>query len=294
MVDVDQCSRYAEAGLCGDTAENAAKISMIDDGLRNIIFRNKSAYQIEQMLVSFSDEIKRTISTKFGFECNNLYASSNNNRDGADLFALSPAGEKITIEIKFGAYTDKAVGMSHFAKILGTTIFSDALSAEQRKKWQGLVINEYPDFSKQMARTTQTLNSAAAKFNALMEKNDYILSPDSQVFMEDYLLNNSGDYDSHTNNYIRFEVNRGGTEINDVVLVKKGCGTWRVDKVNPIDPNDGKARINVFAQNNVTNLQIKFTLNNKNDLHIQNTNIKVRSKYMLNSPSWNVWIRENK
>ena len=294
MVDVDQCSRYAEAGLCDNFAENATKISALDNSLRNIIFRNKSTEQIEQMLEAFSRKIKETVSARFGFECVELYPSSNNNRDGADLYALMPSDEKVIIEVKFGFYTDKAAGMAQFAKIFGTTIFSDALSIGQRRLWREMVAAEYPDLSRQMARTAQTLNSAVEEFNELMEKNGYVLSEESQMFMEDYLLNNSGNYDSHTKNYIRFEVNQKGTEINDVAIVQKGCGTWKVEKVEPVDFDRGKMRVNVFAQNDVTNLRIKFTLNNKNNLHIYNMGITIESKYMLNSPSWNVWIQEDK
>lgn len=292
MADVDQCTRYAEAGLCGDAKGNSLKIARIDNSLRNIIFRGKSADQIETMLLSFSSKIKRTVSSKFGFPCDKLLASSDDNKDGADLYSIGPSGERVTIEVKFGSYTDKAAGMEAFSKIFDTTIFSDALSNNQRKAWQELVRNEYPDLSKQLKRTTDTLNKAATDFNELMARNGHKLSEKSQNFMEDYLLNNSGSYDSHTNNYIRFEVTKDGSDINDVMLVKKGCGSWRVEDIELMNPFDEKARINVFAYNDETNLQIKFTLNNKNDLHLKNSSIKIRSKYMLNSPSWNVWIRK--
>lgn len=289
MADVDQCTRYAEAGLCKNTRENALKISKIPNSLRNIIFREKNVDQIERMLFSFSNTIKSTVSAKFGFSCQTLFASSDDNKDGADLYATMPNGNTITIEVKFGSYTDKAAGMGAFAQIFGTDVFSDALSNEVRKKWQSLVMGEFPSLSEQLTRTTNALNNAVDIFNKIMSSNNYILTEQSREYMEDYLLNNSGSYESHSNNYIRFEVNKSGSEIKDVMLVKKGCGKWHVKEVHKLDPNDEKSRVNVFVYNEDTNLQIKFTLNNKNDLKLKN-GIKIRSKFMLNSPSWNVWI----
>ena len=292
MADVDKCTRCAEDGLCGDARKNALKISSINDNLRNLIFRGKNATQIERMLVSFSAKIKKVVSDKFGFDCDRLYASSNNNKDGADLYAKSPSGKMITIEVKFGSYTDKAAGMEAFSKIFGTDIFSDALSNAKRKSWQKMVLSEYPNLSLQLKRTTDALNAAVVDFNKLIAKSNYKMSLESQGYMEEYLLNNSGSRSSHTDSYIRFEVAKDGSDINDVALVEKGRGLWRVKKVLPMDSHDEKARINIFAYNDETNLEIKFTLNNKNDLHLPSSGIKIRSKYMLNSPSWNVWIRK--
>lgn len=292
MADVDQCTRYAEAGLCDNPKLYSLKISAIKDELRNIIFRGKTADQIEAMLILYSNIIKQTISDKFGFKCNQLFPSSNNNRDGADLYCILPSGNQLTIEVKFGSYTDKAAGMDNISKIFGTDVFSTALSIAQRKKWQSFVVSEYPDLSSQLKRTTDTLNAAAKAFNSFIAQNGHKLSKASQAYMEEYLLNNSGNRESHTDNYIRFEVNKDGSKISDVMLVQKGIGEWIVDDINLLDPNDEKSRINIFVHNTATQLQIKFTLNNKNDLHLTNPAIDIRSKYMLNSPSWNVWIKK--
>ena len=109
MADVDQCTRYAEEGLCGNAKESALRIATIPDNLRNIIFRGKNAKQIEKMLDKFSGTIRESVSAKYGFICNSLKASSNNNKDGADLYYInSKTKECIIIEVKFGSYTDKA------------------------------------------------------------------------------------------------------------------------------------------------------------------------------------------
>ena len=59
MANVDKCTRYAEAGLCGNARDNALKIAGLDDSIRNLIFRGKGANQIEEMLSNFSDKIKK-------------------------------------------------------------------------------------------------------------------------------------------------------------------------------------------------------------------------------------------
>ncbi|MDO5475299.1 MAG: hypothetical protein Q4F61_02850 [Candidatus Saccharibacteria bacterium] len=291
MANVDRCTRYAEAGLCGNTRDNALKITRLDDSIRNLIFRGKDVNQIEAMLCNFSDKIKKVVSEKFGFECKKLSESSNNNKDGADLYTILPSGKRLVIEVKFGAYTDKAPGMGSFSKIFGTSVFTEALSNSRRKAWIEMIKLEYPDLSKQWMRTINTLNQAATEFNKMMAKNNHKLSKESQEFMEDYLLNNSGDYASHTDNYIRFEVSKDGKDIDDVMLVKKGGGTWYVEDIALMDQSDKKPRINIIIHNDTTNLLIKFTLNNKNSLHLKNPPITVRSKYMVNPPSFNAWIR---
>ncbi|MBQ7202047.1 hypothetical protein IJS18_01500 [Candidatus Saccharibacteria bacterium] len=293
MADVDLCTRYAEEGLCGNPKSCALKINTIPDSLRNIIFRGKNSSQIEKMLEKFSKTIIESVTNKYGFTCNSLKASSNDNKDGADLYCINTKnGELINIEIKFGSFTDKAAGMESFSQIFGTTIFTDTLSNTTRKQWAALIAQEYPDISKQSLRLSIALNKAINIFNSEMSKKNNILTGVEQSFMEDYLLNNSGSYESKNNNYIRFETDKNGSKIVEATPVIKGRGTWIVEKVKPIDINDDKSRINIFVINKETKTEIKFVLNNKNDFKIKGTNIKIRSKYMVNSPSWNVWIRK--
>ncbi|MDO4889202.1 MAG: hypothetical protein Q4A25_00700 [Candidatus Saccharibacteria bacterium] len=293
MADVDQCTRYAEEGLCGNARRSALRIATIQDSFRNIIFRGKNATQIEKMLDKFSRTIRESVSAKYGFICDSLKASSNDNKDGADLYCInSRTKERIIIEVKFGSYTDKAAGMGSFSQIFGTDIFTKTLSTDTRKQWITLTVNEYPDLSKQAYRSSAALNHAVDIFNAEMSAKNYTLTESEQSFMEDYLLNNSGSYESKADNYMRFETDKNGSKIVEATPVVKGLGEWVVSKVNPINIKDDKSRVNVFVANNETGIEIKFVLNNKNDFKVKGTNIKIRSKYMVNSPSWNVWIRK--
>lgn len=291
MADVDQCTRYAEEGLCKDAKSNALKIVAIPNELRNVIFRNRNAAQIEKMLDKFSRTIRESVSAKYGFTCDSLEPSSNNNKDGADLYCINPkTKERITIEVKFGSYTDKAAGMGSFAKIFGTDVFTKTLSTDARKQWITLVADEYPDLSKQSRRLSVALDQAVDIFNAKMLAKEYKLTRSEQAFMEDYLLNNSGSYESKSDNYMRFETKKNSSKIIEAMPVVKGLGEWIVDKVKPVDVIDDKSRVTVFVTNSKTGVKIRFVLNNKNNFEIKGTNIEVPSKYMINSPSWNVWI----
>lgn len=101
MADVDQCTRCAEKGLCGNAKNSALKIAAIPDNLRNIIFRGKNAAQIQRMLEKFSKTIRESVSSEYGFVCKSLMPSSDNNKDGADLYCVNTLnGERITIEVK--------------------------------------------------------------------------------------------------------------------------------------------------------------------------------------------------
>lgn len=136
------------------------------------------------------------------------------------------------------------------------------------------------------------LNTAINTFNLEMAKKNNTLSAEEQAFMEDYLLNNSGSYESKTDNYLRFETDKKGLKIIEATPITKGLGKWTVAKVEPIDIDGNKPRVNIFVTNEETGIEIKFVLNNKNNLKIKGTNIEIRSKYMVNPPSWNIWIRK--
>ncbi len=291
MVNVDLCSRYAEEGLCFHTRENAEKIALLHDLERNVIFRGKTASEIEKMLRKFSQTIKQAVTRRYGFDCQEILPASNNNRDHADLYVDLPDSRgQLTIEVKFGSYTDKAAGMSNIARIFGTTIFTDALSVGVRKVWIGCISIEYPDMSKHQRRLFRVLNRTIDRFNDHLEQQGNCLTIEQQSYMEDYLLNNSGSYESKTDNYLRFETNGSGSRIIESVPITKNLGKWAVLPVEKMGFENESARVIIIVKNEVTGVKIKFLLNNKNDLRVKNTNIKIRSKYLVNSPSWNVWI----
>lgn len=289
MADVDLCVRYAELGLCSEPSLYALKICALPDSVKNIVFRGKTQAEIAEILVRFSDFIKKSFSEEYGFSCKSLNHESDNNREGADLYTVNPkTGTKITIEVKFGAHTDKAAGMENIERIFGTDVFTRALSLENRKKWREKLITEYPDMTEQKARTTTTLNRAISDFNLAMKEKNWLLSKKEQEYLEDYLFNHSGSYESCNDGaYIRFGINK--TKMFVATPIEKERGYWQVLPVSQLDLDDEKSRVVIFAINPETHVKIKCVLNNKNNYHNKNLGV-IRSKYLVGPPSANIWV----
>ena len=294
MADVDRCIRYAEAGLCGNVEANARGIVGLPDNLRNKVFRGKNFEEIKAMLIKYSVDIKKIISDQYNIDESKikLEQESNNNREGADLYCKI-LDKRLIIEVKFGSFTDKAPGMESIEKIFGSKVFTETLSLEKREIWTNLVIREYPNMEKQFRRMVESLNLAIDELNSQLKEQDFILSKEQQEYLEQLILNNSGDAKSKTEDYLRVEVKNDGSGFKKAIPVRSGVGEWRVEKIKHLDLLDEKSRVNIFVENDKTSVLIKFTLNNKNNKHLKEPEITIESKYMVNSPSWNVWVKSN-
>jgi len=65
-VNVDQCTRYAEAAMCGQTDLYAQRIAAISSETQKArVFRHKTAPQVETILVRLSEEIRKSIIGKY-------------------------------------------------------------------------------------------------------------------------------------------------------------------------------------------------------------------------------------
>lgn len=142
-VNVDRCTRYAEAAMCGQMDLYARQIAEIaSESQKAKVFRHKSAIQVESILVRLSEEIRKSIIGKYysdrpGMRIENvlLTQSSDDNRAGADLFH-DWNGVPIAIEVKFGEETSRNIGMETFDRIFGTDVFSVATALGIRKEWE--------------------------------------------------------------------------------------------------------------------------------------------------------------
>lgn len=291
-MNVDECVREAELSLCGDIVEHALNITKLENPIRVSSFRNKNADEIINILTNCRDTIKRYIIAKYykdksyPLEKIKLNHTSDNNKIGADLYHILPSGEKIDIEVKFGAKTDRNIGMAIFDKIFGCAIFSKTLSVEQREKWKALFIKDESE-KLQFERLNNALNEAVKVFNDYQQKKNNILLDEEQDFMEDYILNSSGGYGTKSSkNFIKFILE--GSELKDFKHIPTGIGHWIVQDVYPISSNC--KRINVYVMNYDTNIQIKYTLNWKNNYFISELNKKVPAKLGFGSSNWNVWV----
>ena len=290
MVNVDFCVREAELGLCDNYNLHSLKIANINDSERVKIFRNKNNKDIEYILYNCSNTIKAYIIDKF---YNNKHTSlndiklihgSNNNKIGADLIHKLPNNQYIDIEVKFGQETNKNIGMAVFNKIFGCNIFSTILSIKQRNVWKELYYKEQ-DKEKQLERLHNTLNNGIKIFNSTQKSKNYILTKEEQNFMEAEILNISGNTQTQKHFYIKFILD--GCNFSSFSCLNVGIGSWIVEPVKYL--SNKIKRVNVYVKNYDTNIQIKYTLNWKNNYKYTD-GIIADAKLGLKTPNWNVWV----
>jgi len=289
MADVDKCVRECEAALCDGVELHAKNIFQLPAAQKVRLLRDKTEQQIITILKNCKQAIQIQIATEFysnkiAFGDVKLEKSSNDNRDGADVFHKLPNGKIIDVEVKFGAETNKAIGMAQFTQIFGSNIFTEALNPSQRREWIELY-KQNPDSEAQLKRLADVLNVAIDKFNDLNFHKNYTLTSDEQLAMERVIINNSGDNRRQSDHYLKFIVE--GTSFRDLKKLPTGLGTWTILKVKKLDATT--KRLNVFVINQTTSLQIKYTLNWKNNYQIPGRG-KVSAKLGLGAPSWNVWV----
>ena len=292
MPNVDSCVREAEAGLCGNRMEHAQRIAAISNGLRTQIFRQKSVSEINKILQQCSETIRACVIDKFYSDDDTisiddivLESSSNNNRDGADLVHKLPDGKIISIEVKFGAQTDRNIGMNVFENIFGSKVFTNALSVSNRRSWLRAFDVDNSE-SNQFDRLYNTLNNAVDEFNAEQKKKNFKLTQEEQDYMENIIINASGssDFSDNYDYYLKFVLD--GEDFSSFSRMTTGVGSWIVQSVQKL--SEDTKRVNVFVNNYDTNTQIKYTLNWKNNYHYNGRSLM--AKLGFGSPSWNVWI----
>lgn len=296
MPDVDSCIREAETGLCSDCAEHAKRIAEIPDKQRAMVFRQKSGETIVEILQKCSNSIKTDIIKRFYKDDNKisiidieLIPGAKNNRDGADLVHKLPNGKLISIEVKFGAKTDKNIGMKIFEKIFGSKVFRTALSLKNRRLWFKAFCddNDGNNENKQFIRLFDALNNAVSEFNKEQKNKNFKLTRQEQEFMEKEILNASGssDFARKYDYYLKYVLN-DNEDFIPLPCLDTGVGNWIVDTVKEIS---GKVkRVNVFVKNDTTNIQLRFTLNWKNNYHRNGKTFAAKLGFC--SPNWNVWI----
>ena len=293
MPNVDSCVREAEAGLCSNHFEHALHISRLSNNLRVQIFRNKSVEEIDKILQQCSETVRACIIDKFYDDSKEkisiddiiIASSSNNNRDGADLIHVLPDKKIISIEVKFGAQTDRNIGMQVFEKIFSSHVFTNALSINNRRAWLSKFDRDSNE-ENQFNRLQNALNEAIDIFNIEQKNKNFKLTQTEQKYMENIIINASGssDFLNKYDYYLKFVLD--GEDFNSFSRIITGVGSWIVQSVNKL--SDNIKRVNVFVNNYDTNTQIKYTLNWKNNYKYNGKSLM--AKLGFGSPSWNVWI----
>ena len=293
MPNVDSCVREAEAGLCEERQTHASRIAAISNSLRVMVFRFKSAQEIDNILQRCSETVKACIIDKFYNGLKNkisideivLKPSSDDNKEGADLVHVLPNGEQVSIEVKFGVKTDRNIGMKTFIKIFGSQVFKEALSTQNRKLWLSLFDKDNSE-ENQLNRLHNILNIAVDKFNAEQRSKNFKLTQAEQAYMEEEIINTSGgaNVSKKYDHYLKFVLN--GEDFSSFSHLTTGIGSWIVQSVNRL--SDDVKRVSVFVNNYDTNVQIKYVLNWKNNY--PHNGEALTAKLGFGCPSWNVWI----
>ena len=293
MPNVDSCVREAEAGLCKNRQKHAMRIAAMPDTLRVRVFRAKSKTEIDDILKRCSETVKACIIDKFYNGLKNkisieeivLNPSSDDNKEGADLVHVLPNGEEVSIEVKFGAQTDRNIGMATFIKIFGSKVFKETLSTKNRKLWLSLFDKDNSE-KNQFKRLHEMLNIAVDKFNDEQKSKNFKLTRAEQSYMEEKIINVSGgtNVSKKYDHYLKFVLD--GEDFSSFSRLTTGVGSWIVQSVNRL--SDNVKRINVFVNNYDTNMQIKYVLNWKNSYPHNGEDLM--AKLGFGCPSWNVWI----
>jgi hypothetical protein len=294
MANVDKCVRYCEEALCVNLEENARKIFGLPNAEKVVVFRDKTEHEIAMTLRNCRETIQISLMHEFydehiiwkkvAFQNLTLAPSSNDNKEGADVLHKLPNGDVVDIEVKFGQKTDKAIGMKVFATIFGSNVFSEALSVKNRKSWQTNFASKLNELE-QLSRLFTSLNRAINDFNSFNEKKNFTLTSGEQEAMENIIINNSGHSKNKSAHYLRFMIKDGYFE--DVKRLPTKIGKWTILRVKRLE--NGVKRVNVLVVNKTTNLQIRYTLNWKNNYALANKG-SAPAKLGLGSPSWNVWV----
>ena len=291
MPNVDKCVRECEAGLCGNNRKSAQSINNIKNNERVLVLRNKPTDWIYEFLKNGQKVIKSKIKQDFytnsdiTTESITLLPSSNNNKLGADLLHILPNGESIDIEVKFGEETNKNIGQEVFSKIFGTNCFAEELSVISRRQMLNTFLEQNQDEGQQLNRLFAKINKAIKVFNKHIELQDSTLTSDQQKYMEQEIINNSGNsLKNYKDYYLKFTLT--GINFSDTKQIQTGKGYWIVQKAKTL--NEDTRRANIFVFNPETNTRIKYTLNWKNNY--KSKSVKFPAKLGFGSSSWNVWI----
>jgi hypothetical protein len=288
MPNVDLCVRACERALCYDLKKYSKEIFELPETNKVVTFRGLSAVDIEEKLKHFKQIVQRSINNRY-YENKadpskiKIDPTSTNNKDGADLIHILPNNEVLNIELKFGSFTDKQIGMVQFVGIFGINVFASSLSVSKRKEWL-MIYDSTGDDSEQLERLFNILNEGVEIFNKHLSYNKFTLNHDQQDYMESLLFNNSGDIKNKNQKYIKFILKDNNfTESENLI---KNVGFWVVKKVDKLDTNN--KRVNIKLNNNVTNIELKFVLNWKNNYKYKGKSLKASLGF--GSPSWNIWI----
>lgn len=262
---------------------------------------NISRAELEQSVNSCFDAIKQAT----GLQKLTLSADPNN-RKGADLF-VEETGEDI--ELKFGKATDANIGQKAAIELLPFT-----LAKEIQRFCSATEINKHQDMvSEVMAGTDYILASRTKPLEVIAKL--YKANPKSKLFK---LKNQKILNDYYKGRNIKV-VSSDTAAIKPVIRleINQDTRTWEqtnrktlklLDKWTIRDVTFSDSKRLTFVFENTSKATIRMVVNCKNNIYYDKANDKwiknkksiadmskvlvVESKYMLGTPSFNLWITQ--
>lgn len=294
MVNVDESTRRLKRNIAdggkliisdiSDNNRNGFIRGMSDDEATDLI-RNNIIIPLDDFLIK-----------QYGSDVPIVKRHNNgNNLKGADMLIFA-GNKKCEVELKFGKLTDKASGYKNIMKILPTEIselFDERYSLDARKKRNKSLINSYNNGESLDSLVLNEINDNQHHNNKIanmINNNDVLITNDASISYLNSVGLISGsirNMDSDTDR-MRVIIDNHGIPSFEFISADD-CNNALNDK-RPYELSmSSDERLNIRFDRDDGRL-IRMTLNNKNNYHIRKYGLKIESKALLGSPSFNIWV----
>lgn len=294
MVNVDESTRRLERNIADggkliisdipDNNRNGFIRGMSDDEATDLI-RNNIIIPLDDFLIK-----------QYGSDVPIVKRHNNgNNLKGADML-ICAGNKKCEVELKFGKLTDKASGYKSIMKILPTEIselFDERYSLDARKKRNKSLINSYNNGESLDSLVLNEINDNQHHNNKIanmINNNDVLITNDASISYLNSVGLISGSIRNMDSDTDRMRVIIDNHCIPSFEFISADdCNNALNDK-RPYELSmSSDERLNIRFHRDDGRL-IRMTLNNKNNYHIRKYGLKIESKALLGSPSFNIWV----
>lgn len=294
MVNVDESTRRLERNIADggkliisdipDNERNGFIRGMSDDEATSLI-RNNIIIPLDDFLIK-----------QYGSDVPIVKRHNNgNNLKGADML-ICTGNKRCEVELKFGKLTDKAAGYKSIMKILPAEIselFDERYSLDVRKKRNKSLINSYNNGESLDSLVLNEINDNQHHNNKIanmINNNDVLITNDASISYLNSVGLISGsikDMDSDTDR-MRVIIDNHGIPSFEFISADD-CNNVLNDKRSYELSMSSDERLHIRFHRDDGRL-IRMTLNNKNNYHIRKYGLKIESKALLGSPSFNIWV----
>lgn len=302
-VNVSAFTRMCESALTtlADRPAAAHNLGLFPDENRVRSMRGLNSNQIEVILNDWYNALYSKVKTKTGaVEPTIRTGNEKGNFSASDFLVFDENGtERLQIEGKFGAMTNKAIGHEHATGILNYEAFR--FTPEERQEMLNMVY--YNNAKEALAMSRNIMNLYASEFNSSN------VEISSQKLHD--MLTISGAEGNQATNYmmVAFKVDKNlrGT-IQEKLLSIAADESWDVQA--KVTQTKKSSRITYHFKSRDTENTVRMLFNNKNSTHVYLDNgeikklgrkdesregyKKIDSFYQVGQGSFNVWFKNRK